>query len=284
MLGTAPSVVQAPLNDPDWELWGCGIRNDFIEKAARWFEVHRLDSEPEAWAKEWRILIKGWNDPNVRPVLDSCELWMFWPEPDLSPRVVQYPVEEMKEKFGTYFMTSSFSWMMALAIDELTQDPEFERDKHEIGFWGVDMEYETEYEHQRSSVRHFIQLAKLAGVKVRRLATGGVTYDPVPYPWCLEDPLLLKNRLRQETLEKDRARAKKTYNSSIARIRQLELLMDELADARGKPKKYFDTRIDKHMAETGTLRKVLPVSLKDATWAEGAIEETKWLDRYLTPS
>ncbi len=284
MLGTAPSCSQAPFDDPDWEIWGVGIRNDFIERADRWFEVHPLDKEPKAWTKEWRHLIKSWSDPNARVLMDKCELWMFYPEPDLSPRVVQYPVEAIQQKYGSYFMTSSFGWMLALAIEELTLDPDFEDGKHTIGLWGVEMEYSTEYAEQRAGLRHFLEVASLAGIKISLLATGGAAHEPVAYPWCLYDPLLLKVLLRQSVIEIDLSEHKLVYNSTIARIKQLELLLEELDAAEGKPKKWFKERRAKHTTNTNKLKQKLPEYTKKIDWNQGALEDNQWTHRYLKPS
>ena len=284
MLGTAPSCEQAPFNEPEWEIWGVGIRHDFIERADRWFEVHPLDKKPEAEAKEWRTLIKGWNDPNARAVRDKCELWMFYPEPDLSPRVVQYPVDHIQQKYGSYFMTSSFGWMLALAIEELTADPDFEHGKHTIGLWGINMDYGTEYAEQRAGVRHFLEVASLAGINIALLATGGVTHEPVAYPWCLYDPLLLQVLWRQEIIERDVKDHKLNYNSAIAHIKQLEMVIEELEKARGKPKKYLDERLSKFSSEDEKLKEKLPKYLEKITWSQGALSDNQWTHRYLKPS
>lgn len=188
LVGTAESGAAAPYKDETWEIWGVSQRGEYATRATRWFELHRLDGEPEAWANHWRKIIKTFSH--------DVDLYMFYPEPDLGPNVLAYPYEHITARFGTYFMSSTFSWMLAMAIDELRPakgDPV----DGEIGIWGVDMEYGTEYVQQRSGFRHFLQLAHFLGIRVSRFASTGLSYDPVPYPLWQDDPLLNKLELRR---------------------------------------------------------------------------------------
>ena len=188
LLGTSPTSLKAPIDDESWEIWGVSARAAHITRADRWFELHRLDGESPEFQKAWR--------EQVGKSMGDTPLYMIWPEQDLAKNVVLYPVDRMIARFGSYFMSSTFSWMWAMAIDELRPldgDPV----EGEIGVWGVDMEYGSEYTQQRSGFRHFIQLAKFAGIPVTRMVSSGLAYDPVPYPMWQDDPLL--NKLEKRT-------------------------------------------------------------------------------------
>ena len=136
LIGTAPSGKDGPYNDISYEIWGVASRLSYVTRADRWFELHRLAGEPPAFQEGWRKDIKKFSG--------DIELVMLYPEPDLGPRVTAYPYQRIVDRFGTYFMTSSFAWMMALAIDEMRPSGGKPVDG-EIGIWGVDMEYGTEY-------------------------------------------------------------------------------------------------------------------------------------------
>ena len=112
IVGTASSGCGAPFADESFEIWGVSKRAPYVTRANRWFELHRLDGEPPGWAAGWRKELKA-------DSTDIGELLMFWPEYSLAPNVTSYPYARIAERFGTYFMTSTFSWMMALAIDEM---------------------------------------------------------------------------------------------------------------------------------------------------------------------
>ena len=136
LVGTTNSGAQAPFDDQSFDIWGVSARAVYVTRADRWFELHRLDGEPKEWADNWRKTVKKFSH--------DVELMMFYPEPDLGPKVVTYPAERITARFGTYFMTSTFSWMMALAIDEMC--PVSKKWKPgEIALYGVEMEYGTEY-------------------------------------------------------------------------------------------------------------------------------------------
>jgi hypothetical protein len=190
LIGTSPTGKCGPFDDPAYEIWGVSARGPYVTRANRWFELHRLDGEPPDWAASWRTEMK-------RFTKDIGVVLMMYPEKDLAPVVESYPVSKITARFGTYFMTSTFSWMMALAIDEMRPlGPDgFARafaNGDEIMIRGVEMEYGGEYRQQRSGFRHFISLAQSLGIRVDRDVSGGLVYEPVPYPFWQDDPHLNK--------------------------------------------------------------------------------------------
>jgi hypothetical protein len=191
MVGTAASRVSAPVNDPAVEIWGVSSRGN-LSRADRWFELHPIDytfeqaGEPDSWRKALKEFTK-----------DIPELWMLFPEFDLHERVMVYPLERIKERFGTYHMGSTFSWMTALAIDELAPIDKdgtrhFAEPGSKISFYGIDMEYGSEYEEQRKGFKAMMSIAKQLGIEVHNVLSGGLIYEPVPYPMWQLDPLICK--------------------------------------------------------------------------------------------
>ena len=247
------------------------MRAAYVTRATRWFELHRLDGETKAWAEQWRKAIRVFSH--------DVELIMFYPEPDLGPHVSTYPHERITARFGTYFMTSSFAWMMALAIDELRPlngDPI----DGEIAIFGVEMEYGTEYRQQRAGFRHFIDLAKVLGIKVTVMASGGLAYEPVPYPFWQDDPLLNKLELRSE----DTRNKITTFDESIRHTRTMiaqnraVMLEVELSKKKGYRRA---KRMEELNKETEALLQMSAQLSKDIVMAEAANEEQQWLSDYL---
>ena len=195
LLGSAPSSVQlAPYWDQSykdflqgkeqvapplehgnerWDIWGCspGAAGQ-VGRATRWFEVHRW--EPG----------KDWFQPGYIEFLTKFKgpVYTGKPIPEI-PNHRVYPIEAIEAEFSSYFLTSSLSLMMAMAIMEIEQIrkarkggelPEFvtadELDKSneddEIGFWGVDMAAAEEYGYQRAGCQHFILEALRRGIGV----------------------------------------------------------------------------------------------------------------------
>ena len=275
LVGTSATGVQAPHGDEKWEFWGVSARSAYFVKATRWFELHRLDGEPEDWAEMWRKTVKTFSH--------DVELLMFYPEPNLGPRVTAYPAERITARFGTYFMTSTFAWMMALAIDEMapsgkTADPS----QCEIGIWGVEMEYGTEYRQQRAGFRHFIDLARVLGIKVTRHASSGLAYEPVPYPMWQDDPLLNKLELRSQQTRKRLADYDGSLRITRNMIAQNKAVMEEIG--RSKKKGYRRAeRLAELKKETANLMETSATLSKDIIQAESANEEQRWLEDYLSP-
>ena len=271
LVGTAPSSAHAPVDDPSWEIWGVGFRGDHITRCTRWFEIHRLDGLRDG--PEWRPLLRKW--------AKDCELVMFWPEP-LGPRVLEYPVSEIKDEYGTFFMTSSFSWMLALAIHEHRNG----RPIAEVGIWGVDMEYGTEYREQRAGLRHFTALARTYGIPTRLLVNGGVIYEPVPYPFWQDDPLLEKLAHKRRIAAADMKTKTRALEAAENRINQLLAIMDEIttaASAGHYEEGAAHERLAKLERERSGLVSSLPALQRDVAFLEGCIDVVDWQTDYLKP-
>ena len=270
LVGTAPSGRSAPFNDPSWEIWGCGLRAEYVTRATRWFELHRLDGEPPEWAAEWRRLVSLWED---------TELWMFYPEPALSKKpVIELNPAPLVARYGSFFMTSTFSWMMAQAMEEGAEA---------IGLWGVDMEYGTEYRQQRTGLRHFIELAKLVGIDVQRVVTSGIAYEPIPYPMWQDDPILAKNKLRQKVISENKETADFTSRTMEIKLQQYEGARQEmqtlLHSEHTAVRELAEKRSVALERAVASIREGMLSARDDAMRADGALQELKWLEDYLQP-
>ena len=261
IVGTAPSGAHAPFDDKSWEIWGCAIRADYVTRADRWFEVHRLDGEPKEWAEEWRTLMRGWSN--------ECPVWMHYPE-NIGPKVVQYPTQRITAKFGTFFLTSGVAWMYALAIDEGVD---------EIGVWGVDLEYGTEYRDQRAGLRHFMSIAKLLGIKTRVLVSSGLAYDPVPYPLTQDDPVLAKMALRKGVFQNKQREADGIVAQIENRVTAITGAIEELRKIRPRPK----ARIKALENEEAALKRGIVPVRGDLSWTKGCLDELDYWSDYHRP-
>jgi hypothetical protein len=281
IIGTAGSGIAAPYDDPSWEIWGVAGRNAFVTRADRWFELHRLDGEHPDFRDHWRGRI-----PTVME--DVAVLYMIWPEEDLAPgKVKRFPVEPLIERFGTFFMTSSFAWMFAMAIDEICPIVDgrvtLAEPGTEIFLCGVDMEYDTEYRCQRAGARHFMELSKTLGIKVTRVADGGLAMEPVPYPMWQDDPLLNKAEARAAEVRKDLDARSKTLRSMHEVVANIRGALGELKLQYEQPDYNRDARADTLELQLDANLKSIEELSKDVTTLEGHSEELGWLLDYLKP-
>jgi hypothetical protein len=273
LVGTSNSGEDAPFADPSYEIWGVSARAQYVTRADRWFELHRIEGEPRQWANNWRETVKTFSQ--------DCELIMFYPEPELGPKVTTYPTERITARFGTYFMTSTFSWMMALAIDEMCPLNETWK-PGEIALFGVDMEFGTEYREQRVGLRHFIDLARVLGIAVIRLANGGLSYEPIPYPFWQDDPLISKLDMRTERNQQNLANLDVGIRNTHIMIAENNAISAEIDrfQQEGYSIEGRQAELDKELkALTDTSRE----TSKEIVRREGILEEQKWLRDYLSP-
>lgn len=186
IIGTAPSSRQlAPYKDPTWEIWACSAGNmNAIPRVDCWFEIHSnlLWPEHESWGRPY----VDWLNAQSFPV--------YMQDNSLVPRAQPFPVAELVKEFGRYFFTSSFAWMMAMAIKEGAA---------EIGLWGIDMASRDEYILQRAGGQYFIQEAKRRGIKVTIPKESDLLQPPGLYGFDDGTPFGRKMAVREKEL-KDR--------------------------------------------------------------------------------
>lgn len=194
--GSAPSSVrQAPFYGPayaswqqgkvqsypphigdEWDIWGCspGFFGVAV-RVTRFFEVHRWEPGQPWFSPEYVEFLKNFNGP----VYTGGRI------PEIKNHVV-YPIDEIEAEFSSYFLSSSLSLMMALAISDIEKTrkaraskradllPAFagagELDKDDsddvIGLWGVDMNATEEYQYQRPGCQFFVLEAMRRGIGV----------------------------------------------------------------------------------------------------------------------
>ncbi|MDP2618642.1 MAG: hypothetical protein Q8P46_00455 [Hyphomicrobiales bacterium] len=276
LIGTSGSGVHAPFAEEDWQIWGVSARAAHVTRADRWFEMHRLDGEEQQWAATWRATLKGFahNIP---------ELVMLYPEPDLAPNVTQYPYQRIVDRFGTFFMTSSFAWMMALALDEMVPEGTVATPGAcEIAIFGVEMEYGTEYRQQRSGFRHFIDVARVLGVGVTRLASGGLAYEPVPYPLWQDDPLLCKLAVRQKATRGDMTTLENSLRVTRTMIAQNKAMLGLIEQSLQSGFDAEQRMKELHRELDGLMDTSARLS-QDIVRAEAKWEEQQWVSDYLAP-
>lgn len=142
----------APYDDPEWEIWGCneGYNHGFMKRWTQWFQIHqRWDftkvnnrSDPDHW-----VWLQEEHD---------FPIYMQEKHDDI-PASVKFPLEEVRERFGVAYFTSSFGYMIAKALLD---------GYDEIGIYGFEMATDTEYKYQRPNSEWWIGIAIGMGVKI----------------------------------------------------------------------------------------------------------------------
>jgi hypothetical protein len=159
VLGFTEHRDQAPLGNPEWEIWGINELYRFMDIVkggfTRWFEIHD------------RAAIDG-DEEHIKSLSQfPIPVYMQQHYDDIPPSV-PYPRAEVEAECGqgaegiwtdgrNKYFTSSIAWMLGLAILE-----GFE----EMHIYGVDMAQVTEYFEQRPACEYLIGLAQGRGTKV----------------------------------------------------------------------------------------------------------------------
>lgn len=149
IIGANSTVKYAPLDDPEWEIWGCNslwryaMNRGGEFKATRWFELHPMDVQTEAELK----------------AIAECPvpIYTLKDESSWAPFSRVYPLEDVMEKLPWRYFTCTFAYQIALAIKEGFST---------IGLFGVELWQGTPRERfvERACVEFWIGVA--AGMKI----------------------------------------------------------------------------------------------------------------------
>jgi regulator of replication initiation timing len=166
MVGTAPSSrMLAPFNDPSWTIWGCSPGNmNALPRVNAWFELHSnlLWPEYENYGRPYIEWLKVQKFP------------VYMQDQSLVPNAAVFPMYDIVKEFGMSFFTSSFAWMMALAM---------KMGAAEIALYGIDMASRDEYILQRPGFYFFRHMAQVRGIKVSAPHESDIMQDPPLYAY-----------------------------------------------------------------------------------------------------
>lgn len=158
LLGTAStSAMQAPYEDPSWEIWnhsGNWVHNKRFDV---YFELHSV-----------RTLKEAGNPPGYFEFLKANSDKLVVGHPNGAWQTAKlYPLQEITELFPRKYFTSSMSFMIAMAILTHINDKKAGGNGiAELGLWGVDMITSGEYAHQKGCCEYYLGVAETLGIKI----------------------------------------------------------------------------------------------------------------------
>lgn len=121
----------------------------------RCFEVH----QEHQWAAYANSLYANWlTDPKTLDGTDKpIPVYVQESVAKKYKACKPFPFAEAEKLMGVTYFTSSFSYMLAMAIMEGAT---------EIGIWGVDLVHGEEYEEQRPCAEYLLGIARAKGIKI----------------------------------------------------------------------------------------------------------------------
>lgn len=226
ILGFADSRVQAPFDDPTWEIWGV---NDVYAHASRvdvTFEVHHLLNLGQRRNPQHEQFLKEGKHP----------VWMTQTH-EQYPSARAVPYEHLISRFSRAYFTNSISIMLAMAILEIRGDApwtEEKWDRGEISLYGVDMAAggpSNEYAAQRPSCEYFIGIADGLGIAVHVPENSDLCKATVVYGLGTTAPLRIKVQSRKEHL---RGAKIQILQQQAQKQSELQMLQSQLDGVRGQ--------------------------------------------------
>lgn len=185
LVGTAPSSrMLAPYGDPSWTIWACSPGNmNVIPRFDAWFEVHGTNL--------WEPENKGYA-PQYIKWMSELKVPLYMQDQLVCQNAISIPKDALVNEFGPYFFTSSFSWMMAMAIKAGAQ---------EILLFGIDMASREEYIIQRPGAYYFFIEGAKRGVRMSAPYESDIMQPPGLYGYSDVTPFGRKLRARRDELK-----------------------------------------------------------------------------------
>lgn len=210
MIGTAPSSRDlAPFNDPSWTIWACSPGNMNIPRVDVWFEIHSNLLWPEC---------VSYGAPYIE-WLKQQKFPIYMQDQSLVPNAKSLPIQELVSEFGKYFFTSSFAYMLAMAIKAGAQ---------EISLFGIDMASKNEYILQRPGGHYFMQEAAKRGIRVNVPYESDLAQHPPLYGYDDSTPFGRKLHVRQREIQSRVDSMKAERDKLIHSITYLEGALEDL--------------------------------------------------------
>lgn len=160
------------------EIWAMNEAYLYLKRpASRYFQIHpRNWNEAKSVERGWPTDCYGRPPEHIQRLAESNVPVYMWEEDERVPNSVQYPYDEIVERYGMTWMpgvkrpylTSTASYMMALAIYEHDNGDRIES----IDIAGIELSVGTEYFHQRPCFEYWCGVATGRGIKVNRPPTG----------------------------------------------------------------------------------------------------------------
>ena len=184
ILGTAGSLNDAPVADKDWKIWAItqifkmhpDFRGTAMDDRVTWFEIHGRSKWGHKQLEDYYRWLENAAKNRFTVYVKEC------PEAlEKVPSATLLPRDRILDFFSPWpYITCTCSWMLALAILELTEDftlPDgrtiryAKNEDATIGIWGIDMMVADktmgqEYSYQRPSVEYYCGWVQGMGIKL----------------------------------------------------------------------------------------------------------------------
>lgn len=150
------SLFDFDRTDCDVWVFNEALKDDWCKRATGVFQLHK----PTVWRSGTNR-----NDPKHYDWLKSGDTPTIFMQEEYNdvPRAERYPLDEIKEQYPRHYFTSSCAYAIALAIY---------KGYKRIELYGIEMETNTEYAHQRTGVAYWIGFAEAKGIEVEHVSKG----------------------------------------------------------------------------------------------------------------
>lgn len=255
ILGTTPSRMEAPINDPSWEIWTIGPGGKDLHRWERLYETHTI--WPEDFSGYLNDLSKVQRPQTVRSIVNMKQRMVHWAarwghdekwlaetiQGDWSANEV-IDRDTLFDRYRKLWFSTSICYALVDAI---------EGGANVIGCFGIDLESDEEHISQFIGCAHFLDIARLTGIDIVLPEGCGLSRDLNPYPD------------RYETL------LATTYEKKLKLLNNLLMQCEQETEGR----KMMIHRIEGALLKLREMKASGQLTLEDSVLAEGEQELAK---------
>lgn len=205
IIGSAPSMADAPYDDPSFDIWAISgaVYSKHLSPAFpdsddnKWNCVTRVDALFEMHKRD------KWESKRERLAACGLPVVMQAKEPEI-PTSQVYPVDRVAADVGEEF-SSTIAYMLALAI---------RANYKEIYVYGVNLLHETEYASQRPAFKYYLGIARERGIMVWAPTETRLTVPAWRYGYDDVDSICAMLSEKKAKLEDDANRQKQVVEDA----------------------------------------------------------------------
>lgn len=226
ILGTTPSRLEAPIGDPDWEIWTIGPGGKDAHRWDRLYETHTVWPEDfTGYLNDLSLVKPPQQVRTLTPMVTRVRDWALrqhgkdeaWLASNVKGAWAANQVIDREDLFRRYQRRLWFSTSIAYAVAEAI-DEGFTH----IGCWGIDLESDEEHIAQFIGVAHLLDIAKMRGIITVFPAGCGLERDLNPYPDRYETILALTYEKKAKWLDQLIAQTRAEAEQKHAHAQRIE--------------------------------------------------------------
>jgi hypothetical protein len=247
IVGFADSKRHAPWQDTSWSFWGVNDLYAHVPRVDVIFEIHHTMNMGNRRNPDHEKVLAGGGKRGTGFEIGAplTPIFVQTARPEW-PTSISFPRDKVMEELGSDYFTNSVSWMIALAILELTEikkvngrDQRVAKPGTALSVCGVSMAADSEYVQQRPNVEYWVGRAESLGIEVYVPDDAHILKAATLYGYDTSSPLRVRLQADKVQMQEQTIQLMQKQGQLQS---ELQMVQSQLEHIRGM-KSYIDTLV-----------------------------------------